>query len=441
MTKKFLSYALPSALAMCISSFNTVLDGVFLGQGVGDAALAAVNIVMPLTILFFGLATMVAVGGGSLVSKNFGAGDKERANQVFRQVMKALLIGALVLSLICVLFAEAIVGMMGATNHLVPLSAEYLRYYALFCIPNLMGIALGSFLRNDQKPQQAMIATVCGTICNITLNYIFIFRLGLGIKSAAIATGIGQMVTVLMMLPHFLLKKGELSFGKSKMEFKLLKEVFRIGMPSFIAEAAFSVIILIHNMVITVKLGETGLSTYAIVNYVTTNIYMILLGVTFGAQPLISFNFGCKKKKEMYEVYKLSIKTSLIITFCYCVICLIYGKYIIGFFTSNEAIGQMSYRALNINNLAYFMIGMNLTQTVYYQAIERPKYSNIIGALRSIVILPVVLISFTYLWGEVGIWLSMFASEVVTFIIIHRLVNLKECTEQMLCIESSKSHN
>ena len=435
MRRKFLSYALPSALAMCISSFNTVLDGVFLGQGVGDAALAAVNIVMPLTILFFGLATMVAVGGGSLVSKNFGAGEKEKANKVFRQVMKALLIVAIALSLICVLFAESIVGMMGATNHLVPLSGEYLRYYALFCIPNLMGIALGSFLRNDQKPQLAMIATVCGTICNITLNYIFIFRLGLGIKSAAIATGIGQMVTVLMMLPHFLLKKGELSFGKSKMEFKLLKEVFRIGIPSFIAEAAFSVIILIHNMVITVKLGEAGLSTYAIVNYVTTNIYMILLGVTFGAQPLISFNFGRKKKKEMYEVYKLSIKTSLIITFCYCMICLIYGKYIIGFFTSNEAIGQMSYRALNINNLAYFMIGMNLTQTVYYQAIERPKYSNIIGALRSIVILPVVLISFTYLFGEVGLWLSMFASEVVTFIIIHRLVNLKECTEQMLCIE------
>ena len=408
MTKQFLKYALPSALAMCISSFNTVLDGVFLGQGVGDKALAAVNIVMPLTILFFGMATMVAVGGGALVSKNFGAGKQEKAIQVFRQVIKVLLIGAGVLSFICVLFAESIVGKMGATDDLVLSSAEYLRYYALFCIPNLMGIALGSFLRNDQRPQLAMIATICGSICNIALNYLFIFKLGLGIKSAAIATGIGQSVTVLMMLPHFLLKRGELSFG---------------------------VIILIHNIVITKQLGEAGLSTYAIVNYVTTNIYMILLGVTFGAQPLISFNFGCKKKKEMYEVYKLSIKTSLIITFCYCMICLICGKYMIGFFTSNEAIGQMSYRALNISNLAYFMIGMNLTQTVYYQAIERPKYSNIIGALRSIIVLPIVLIGFTYLWGEVGIWLSMFGSEVISFMMIHRIVNLKECTEQMLSIE------
>ena len=435
MTKQFLKYALPSALAMCISSFNTVLDGVFLGQGVGDAALASVNIVMPLTILFFGMATMVAVGGGALVSKNFGAGENKKAIQVFRQVMKALFIGAFILSLTCVLFAESIVKMMGATNHLIRSSAEYLRFYALFCIPNLMGIALGSFLRNDQRPQLAMVATVCGSICNIIFNYLFIFKLGLGIKSAAIATGIGQTLTISIMLPHFLFKRGELCFGKSKISMDLLKEVLHIGIPSFIAEAAFSVIILIHNMVITAQLGEAGLSTYAIVNYVTTNIYMILLGVTFGAQPLISFNFGCKKKKEMYEVYRLSFKTSLIITLGYCFLCLVYGKNIIGFFTQDPLIGQMSYRALNINNLAYFMIGMNLTQTVYYQAIERPKYWNLIGALRSVLILPIVLLSLTYLLGEVGIWMSMVVSEILTFIVIHRVVNLKKCTEQMIVRE------
>ena len=123
------------------------------------------------------------------------------------------------------------------------------------------------------------------------------------------------------------------------------------------------------------------------------------------------------------------------ITVFYCVICLIWGKNIIGFFTNNNDILQMSYKALNINNLAYFMIGMNLTQTVYYQAIEQPKYSNIIGALRSVIVLPIVLISFTYLWGETGIWMSMLGSEVLSFIIIHRLVNLKECTERMLRIE------
>ena len=280
MTKIFLEYAIPSALAMFIASFNTVLDGVFLGNGVGDLALAAVNIVMPLTIIFFGLATMVSVGGGALVSKNFGARNDEKAINIFRQVMKFLVISSLTLSIICVLFSRQIVTLMGATQNTKDLAAEYLKYYSAFCIPNLLGIALGSFLRNDNKPKLAMIATIIGTICNVLLNYLFIFKLNLGIKSAAIATGLGQIVTVLIIIPHFINKKGKLTFGKSKMEKEIIFETLKVGLPSFIAEAAFSIIILIHNIFITIVIGEIGLSVYAVINYITTNIYLILLGVT-----------------------------------------------------------------------------------------------------------------------------------------------------------------
>ena len=177
MVKSFLQYAIPSALAMCIASLNTVLDGVFLGKGVGDLALASVNIVMPLTILFFGLSTMVSVGGGALVSKNFGANNDDHAIKIFRQVIKFLLLASLCLSIVCSLFAEKIVILMGATDSLIDLSAEYLRYYSMFCIPNLLGLSLASFLRNDNRPNLAMISTIIGTICNVYLNYLFIFKL------------------------------------------------------------------------------------------------------------------------------------------------------------------------------------------------------------------------------------------------------------------------
>lgn len=437
MKKQFLTYAVPSALAMCISSFNTVLDGVFLGQGIGDIALAAVNVVIPLTIMFFGMATMIAVGGGSLVSKNLGAGNEEKAVQVFRQVMKLLLIGSIVLSTICVVFAEPIVKLLGATANLTSLSAEYLRFYAMFCIPNLLGIAFGSFLRNDGRPQLAMVATVIGTICNIILNYVFIFKLGLGVKSAAIATGIGQTITVSIMLPHFMRRRGKLTFGKAKMERSMIKEVLSIGVPSFIAEAAFSVIILIHNIIITKVLGETGLSVYSIINYITTNIYMILLGVTFGAQPLISYNYGRKMKEKMLEVYKLSIITTQIITLSFYAICLFFGRNIIGIFTSDETILNMTYIALNINNIAYFMIGRSLTRTVYYQAIEMPKYSNLIGILRSVIVLPVVIIVMTRCFGAMGIWMSMVVSELITIFITNCIVDMRACTTKSLLVQTS----
>lgn len=432
MVKQFLSYAIPSALAMCIASLNTIIDGIFLGNGIGDQALGAVNIVMPITIVFFGLSTMIAVGGGALISKYFGANEDEKSVSVFRQVTYILIIMSLSLSVFCVIFANPIVKIMGATQGLQALAAEYLTYYAIFCLPNLLGIAFNSFLRNDNKPKLAMIATICGTMSNIVLNYIFIFQLGLGIKSAAIATGLGQIVTLLIVLPHFMMKKGKLSFGKQKLELDSVKEVLKIGVPSFFAEAAFSVIIFVHNLVLVNTVGETGISTYAIINYITSNIYMILLGVTLGAQPLISYNYGAKNSENMLTFYKLSNKTSLIIGAFFAMICLIFGKEIISVFTNDKNLIEASYIALNINNLAYLFIGKNLTTTVYYQAIEMPKYSNIICAMRSILILPIVLIVLYKIFGINGIWISMAVSELLIILIVDKSFKINKCTQRAL---------
>ena len=112
MIKQFLGYAIPSALAMCIASLNTIIDGVFLGNGIGDAALGAVNIVMPITIVFFGLATMVSVGGGALISKYFGANEDEKGISIFRQTTYMLIIMSICLSVVCVIFAQPIVKIM-----------------------------------------------------------------------------------------------------------------------------------------------------------------------------------------------------------------------------------------------------------------------------------------------------------------------------------------
>lgn len=429
MIKQFLGYAIPSALAMCIASLNTIIDGVFLGNGIGDLALGAVNIVMPITIVFFGLATMISVGGGALISKYFGSDENEKGISTFRQVTYMLIIMSLCLSLICFVFSNQIVDIMGATKDLKPLAAEYLKYYSVFCLPNLLGIAFNSFLRNDGKPKLAMVSTICGTIGNVILNYIFIFKLGLGIKSAAIATGLGQIVTLLIALPHFIFRRGKLSFGKQKLEIKVIKEVFNISLPSFFAEAAFSVIIFVHNLVLVNTIGEIGISTYAIINYITTNIYLILLGVTLGAQPLISYNYGAQEGDKMLAFYKLSNRTSFIIGIIFALVCLVFGKEIISIFTSDKNLINISYVAVNINNLAYLFIGYNLTTTMYYQAIEIPKYANIICAMRSIIILPIVLIVMAKVFGENGIWISMALSEFIIILISKQIFNINTSTK------------
>lgn len=429
MTKKFLGYTIPSALAMFISSLYTIIDGIFVGQGVGDNALAAVTIVMPLTIMLFGIATMFAVGGGALVSKNFGAKKDIEGINLFRQVFKFLLIISTVISLVLAIFSSPIVSILGATESIKPLASEYLRYYALFCIPNLIGIALNSFVRNDNRPKLAMISTISGAITNIVLDYIFIFSLGMGLKGAAIATGLGQLVTVSIVIPHFIRKKGKLTFGNVKLDKSIIKEFTNIGVPSFFAEAAFSIIVFIQNIAIVNILGETGLSAYSIINYITTSIYMVLLGLTFGAQPLISYNFGAKNAKNMLEIYKISNVASIIINIIFTTVCFIFGRVLIGIFTADSNILEIAYNGLNITNLGFFIVGLNLTTTVYYQAVEVPKYSNLMCILRSVVFLPISVFILIKLMGVNGVWLSLLVSEVLSLIAVKSIANVKVYTK------------
>ena len=237
------------------------------------------------------------------------------------------------------------------------------------------------------------------------------------------------MVTVLVQIPHFLGKKGKLSFGKAKIEIEIIKEIIKVGFPSFVAEVAFSIIILVHNLVLVKVVGEIGVSVYAIINYITTNIYLVLLGVTLGAQPLISYSFGAKEEDKILTYYKLANTTSLCIATVYFITCLVFGREIISIFTSDITIMNMAYIALNLTNLAYFIIGINLTTTMYYQAIEIPKYSNLIGALRSILVLPIILILFAKLFSINGIWVSMAVSELITALIAYKFINIKKYTK------------
>ena len=436
MINEFLKYAIPSAFSMFISALYTIIDGIFVGQGVGDAALAAVNIVLPFTVILVGMANMMAVGGGALVSKNIGAKEIDKAVNIFRQVCKFLLILSIVISIICVIFTNQIVKLLGATKNLQGLAVDYLRFYALFSIPNLIGIVLNSFVRNDQKPKLAMVSIISGAITNIILDYVFIFKLGFGIKGAAIATGLGQIVTVSILLPHFIKKKGYLSFGKVKLQIESIKEFLKIGFPSFFTQASFSVIVLLHNVIITKNIGEIGVSAYSIINYIGTNIYMVLFGLTLGAQPLISYNYGKRDDKKMLSFYKITCVSSTLFTCIAVSICYIFGRNLIQIFTSDKEILELAYTGLRFASISYFFVGLNLNTITYYQAIEMPKYSNLICLFRSIIFLPIGLILLSNIFGVNGVWGGTLFAETITFTAINLITNIKSNT-----LKSIKSSN
>lgn len=230
------------------------------------------------------------------------------------------------------------------------------------------------------------------------------------------------------MIPHFIGNKGVLRFGNVRLEREIIKEFINIGFPSFFAEVSFSIIIFFMNLALVNYGGETYLSSFAIINYITTNIYMVLLGLSLGVQPLLSYNYGAKKSKKMLKYYSITMKASILINIIFISICFLFGKDMILIFTSDTIIANIAYIGLNVTNIAFIMVGFNLISTVYYQSISMPKISNIFCAFRSVILLPISLFILAKLFKINGIWISLFVSELLTFIILRYSVNIKSYT-------------
>lgn len=432
MLKKFFKYSISSMFAMFVTSLYTIMDGIFVGRGIGDVGLAAVNMVLPITIMYFGIATMFAVGGGSMVSKSFGEGNVEKGQKIFGQTVKLILIVSFILSVVAFLFSNSIMSLIGARGEILIYSSQYLKFYSLFCSANLIGIVLNSFVRNDYNPRLGMIANIFGAVANIIFDYIFIFKLNLGIKGAALATGLGQILTILILVNHFILKIGNLRFRYSPIESNVFKNIVSIGFPSFLSEITFSVIIFFYNIALVVFVGNKAVTAFSVINYINANIYMILLGMNFGVQPLISYSFGARKGKDMIKFYEFLKHFGFLLTLIYVLISFFFGNQIIGIFTSDFEIIKIAYFGLNVSNLAFFILGINLTTSVYYQAMEIPKYSNIICLFRSFVFLPISLVILAKLFGLTGIWMSLIVSEGLSLLFINFVVRVKKVTEDIL---------
>lgn len=432
MLRQFLKYSVSSMFSMFVTSLYTIVDGIFVGKGIGDIGLAAVNMVLPITIMYFGIATMLAVGGGAMVSKSFGENNISRGQDIFRQTLKFTIIISIFLSFFAFIFSNSIMFLIGARGKILNFSSQYLRFYSLFCSVNLIGIILNSFVRNDYNPRLGMVANIFGALANIIFDYVFIFKFNLGIKGAALATGLGQIITIVVLMNHFIFKKGNLRFGSSKFDLGILKNIIIIGAPSFFSEITFSVIIFFYNIALIFFVGSKALTAFSVINYINANIYMILLGMNFGVQPLISYNFGSKNEKNMIKFYNFSKKFGLILTSIYVLICIFWGRELIHVFTQDIEIINIAYFGLNVSNFAFFILGINLTTSVYYQAIEIPKYSNIICLFRSLIFLPISLFILAKIFGVMGIWMSLIVSESLSLLFINLMVRVNQITKKVI---------
>ena len=392
-SKLFRKLLIPTVLGMVFSAIFVITDGIFVGKRVGSDALAAVNITAPLFMITTGIGLMFGVGASVVASIHLSHGKQKVAGINITQalVFSSLLI--FLLSAFCFFLIEPVGRLLGSSDRLLPLVAEYMNWYVPFLVFYLLLNAGMFFVRLDGAPNYAMWCNAIAAIANIVLDYIFIFIFGWGLMGAAFATSIGTMIGGLMTLIYLLcfsrsfrLHPVKLSLKSIRLTLRNIGYMVKLGSSAFISEASIACMMFLGNYVFIRHLGEDGVAAFSIVCYFFPIIFMVYNAIAQSVQPIISYNFGAGSKDRVHQAFRLSIKTALVCGICFFILTVICNRDIVSLFIDR------SYGAYDIAvaGIPYFAIGylffaFNMVSIGYYQSIERAHRATVITLLRGVV--------------------------------------------------------
>lgn len=423
--KLFTKLLVPTIMGMAASALFTVVDGIFVGNGIGRDAMAAVNISAPIFMIITGVGLMFGMGGGILTSINLSQGKKKVANINFTQSVIALVFISLVMTLLLTIFPHKIATLFGSDEYLMDMVVEYLFWFSISLPFTVLVVALPFFIRLT-NPKISMWAMLAATVVNIILDYLFIFVFKWGLFGAAIATDIGEFVGAAIMIIYLFRHSIAIRFVWLKLSVKSLLLTLRnvgymikLGFSVFLSEITISVMIISGNYVFMDYMGADGVAAYSVICYLFPIIFMVFNATVQSAQPIISYNYGCGQMKRSDNALRLSILFTLAFAFSIMLLFICFTRSIVTLFIPDTASAAWGYAVAGLPLFAtdYLFFGINIIIIGYYTSIERLRRAISLTVLRGI--LPVVFFFTLPLLLDVnGIWLAVAAGDITTTVVI-----------------------
>ncbi|WMJ76930.1 MULTISPECIES: MATE family efflux transporter [unclassified Sedimentibacter] len=424
--RKLLSYIVPGIAGLIFNSLYIVVDGLFVARMLGRESLAAVTVGVPVVEILLALSMLISVGAGVLISNKNGRGEHKEARDIFNISVRLLAVVTALIAMVSLIFIHPIAKMLGATSDIMTLVVEYLTCFFTFSPFFMFSYAMCTWLRNDSQPKLVMIAQIVGSLLNVFLDWYFMGPLKMGISGAALATGIGPVFSIIMMLPHFISKKGNLYLKKVKIDLKIISEMLLKGIPSFAMEFALGITTLCVNIAIGMHMGSLQFAAFGIVGYIALIILSVFLGMAEGLQPLISFYHGANEKNNMRTILKISLCISVATGIIAYVLLTKYKEILVNVFADNDVeLVKTAATATIYYFPALFASGINILLASYMQSIGHWKESVAISLCRSLIVLLPLLLVLPKFLGDNGIWMSVPCAEVFTLPIVYLLWKAK----------------
>ena len=431
--KNLCRYIFPAMGGLFVTYLYNVVDGIFVGQGVGSAALGAVNIGVPFITFAVAIAAMFPMGGGTVIAIRMGRADKEGANHAFMTAFLLTMLASLLLTLIGMAFSRQIVDLSGGrtlSHTMRDMAADYLFYYCAFSVPMLMSTCLSVFVRNDGSPTLSFVGMCVGAGANIFLDWLFIFPMKMGVVGAAIASGLGQVFSVAVLLSHFVRKRGSLRFQRFPVSGALVGKICKRGVPEAASQLTTPVTALCYNLMLAKLVGDIGVSTFSVLSFIYSLVNAILSGTAQGLQPLWGLCYGERDTDGMNLYFRWGIRINAILSVVIYGLLFLFAEPAIRIFNRDPELVQNASAALSLFGLSFIPMALNLIYTAFLYSTKRTLQADAISLSRGVVLKAAAIFCIPVLLGIDVIWLAPFAAELLTLVLalaLSRACKLVEC--------------
>ena len=411
-----LKFVAPSIFTFVFIGVYQMVDGLFIERFVGELAISAVNLYYPIISLFIAVGIMIGTGGNAVIVKKVGEGRRKEAGQTFSRVMTFTVLCGIVFTAVCLAFADPIMRLCGATDG----NIEYLRPYYLtlstFSLAILLQSELGILIIGEGKTVVAAVVIMVGGVLNCVLDYVFMAKLDLGIKGAAIATVIGYCSTIAYAVWFYsIARKSSYHLELAKPDMKEIGGICFNGSSDMISNLAEGVTVLFMNHLAYRCYGEVGVSALAVITYVQVLISMVFMGYTSAVEPVFSYHYGSGNTGMRKRVYRLSICWNLVLGAVTMLVLFVLRPTLVGIYFDE---GTDFYNIASLGYLimlpACVLIGLNIFGSGLFTAFGNGVVSGLLSLIRSLIILTACLYGLTALFGGPGLWSAWPAAEILS---------------------------
>ncbi|WP_418992796.1 MATE family efflux transporter [Alistipes sp.] len=424
--KLLVQYAVPAIIAMTASSLYNMVDSIFIGHGVGPLAISGLALTFPLMNLAAAFGSLVGVGAATLISMRLGQRDYETAQRVLGNVVVLNLVIGVVFGALALVFLDPILYFFGASEATIGYAREYMTVILAGNVVTHMYLGLNAVLRASGHPRKSMYATVNTVVINTILDPIFIFGFGWGIRGAAIATVLAQVISLVWQV-RILSNKNELLHfrrGIYRLRRKIVGDMLSIGMSPFLMNLAACFIVILINKGLKQYGGDLMIGAYGIVNRLAFFFVMIVLGINQGMQPIAGYNFGARQYERVLRALKLTIIGATCITSTGFLIGELAPRLAVSLFTTDRELIRLSVEGMRIVFVFFPIIGFQMVATNFFLSIGMASKAIFLSLSRQLLFLLPGLLFLPRLFDELtrwdgswGVWCAMPLSDLLASLV------------------------